>query len=122
MLFRKKDMLLILPIVAVAVLLLLWSAFRTSDACIAVVEVNGEVVERYDLSAQTNVEIIDLGGDYHVQMKLAPGQISFYHSDCPDQICVRTGILAKPGQTAVCLPARVSIEIEGETEVDGVTG
>ena len=122
MLFRKKDMLLIFPLVAAAFLLLVWFTFRTAGDCVAVVEVNGAVVGQYDLSAQTDTQILDLGGSYHVQLKLAPGEISFFHSLCPDQVCVRTGVLTKPGQTAVCLPARVSVEIQGEAEVDGVTG
>ena len=122
MLLRKKDMLLIFPLVAAAFLLLVLFTFRTAGDCVAVVEVNGAVVGQYDLSAQTDTQILDLGGSYHVQLKLAPGEISFFHSDCPDQVCVRTGVLTKPGQTAVCLPARVSVEIQGEAEVDGVTG
>lgn len=32
-------------------------------------------------------------------------------SDCPDQICVRTGKLGKVGQTAVCIPFRVVLRI-----------
>ncbi len=122
MLFRKKDMLLIFPLVAAAFHALVSVLFFSAGGWKTVVEVNGAVVGQYDLSAQTDTQILDLGGSYHVQLKLAPGEISFFHSDCPDQVCVRTGVLTKPGQTAVCLPARVSVEIQGEAEVDGVTG
>lgn len=43
-------------------------------------------------------------------------RISFAESNCPDKICVKTGWVAAEGQTAVCLPNRVSIILtEGGT-------
>ncbi|ARP50505.1 MULTISPECIES: NusG domain II-containing protein [Caproicibacterium] len=123
-LFQKKDLLLILPILAVAVGLLLWNTFRSSgQELTAVVEENGRVTHTYDLSCQQTAQVVDIGGSYHVKLLVEPGKISFSHSDCPDQICVRTGKLAKAGQTAVCLPARVSVHIRSSgNEVDGTTG
>ena len=40
----------------------------------------------------------------HVTFEVREGQIAFVKSDCPDQICVRTGFLSRPGQMAACLP------------------
>ena len=37
--------------------------------------------------------------------------IAFTASDCPDLICVRTGFLRLPNQSAVCLPNRVLVVI-----------
>lgn len=34
------------------------------------------------------------------------------HSDCPDQICVRTGKISEAGQSAVCVPLRAILRIE----------
>ena len=35
-------------------------------------------------------------------------------ADCPDKVCVKTGKIKSPGQTVVCLPHRVVIEITGD--------
>ena len=35
-------------------------------------------------------------------------------ADCPDKICVNTGKISKIGETIVCLPHRVVVEIQGE--------
>ena len=37
--------------------------------------------------------------------------IAFIQSDCPDQICVKTGKLSKPGQFAACLPNQVLVKL-----------
>ena len=47
-------------------------------------------------------------------------------SDCPTQDCVRTGIITQSGQSIVCLPARIIVQLTGaESEpgaVDAVLG
>lgn len=40
-------------------------------------------------------------------------------SDCPTQDCVRTGTIARSGQSVVCLPARFILRLEGGTPEDG---
>ena len=40
----------------------------------------------------------------YVIFEVSDGQIAFIKSDCPDQICVRTGFLNHPGLMAACLP------------------
>ncbi|NTV90004.1 MAG: NusG domain II-containing protein, partial [Clostridiales bacterium] len=37
-------------------------------------------------------------------------------STCRDRICVGTGWLTKPGQSAVCLPNRVVVKIIGSNQ------
>jgi hypothetical protein len=123
--FHKKDLLIILPFLAAAAALLLWFRLQPTSGGIAVVEKDGVEICRIDLSKQTTTQILNIGGDMHIQLKVEPGTISFYHSDCPDQICVRTGKLTKPGQTAVCLPGKVSVRIvkrSGNEKYDGYTG
>ena len=39
-------------------------------------------------------------------------------ADCPTQDCVHTGHISRGGQSIVCLPARVIIQLEGGTQVD----
>ena len=45
-------------------------------------------------------------------------------SDCPGGDCVRTGAITQSGESIVCLPARVVIQLEGGTDsgVDAVIG
>ena len=120
--FKKQDLYLIVPFLLVAAVLLIWFGSKPNLG-VAVVEKDGAELYRFDLSQQTTTQVIDLGGSYHIKLLLEPGAISFQHSDCHDQICVRTGRLTKPGQVAVCLPAKISVKIVGrQKEFDGYTG
>lgn len=105
----------------------MWFHLPSKSSAIAIVEKDGKEVGRYDLNAQKTSKIIYVGGSMRIQLLLQPGAISFYHSDCPDQICVRTGKLTKPGETAVCLPGRVSVRVVSSgsdrgSPYDGYTG
>lgn len=122
-LFRKRDLLVFL----VAFLLAaagFWRWIPSDDALIAVVEQNGEVVKRVDLERLTEPQTLILEGEVTVTVQFEPGQVSITNADCPDQVCVRTGVLTRSGQSAVCLPARVAVRIEGENAsgADGMTG
>ena len=123
--FRKKDLLIIIPFLVAAGILALWFGAKPSYG-IAVVEKDGKEVCRFDLSEQKTSRIIDIGGSMNIKLLLEPGAISFYRSDCPDQTCVRTGRLTKPGQAAVCLPGKVSVRVisDGNSvkKYDGYTG
>ena len=39
-------------------------------------------------------------------------------ADCPDQICVRHKAISKSGESIVCLPHKVVVEISSEEEQD----
>lgn len=122
-LFRKRDLLIfLLAAVLAGAGFLQW--LPKSGAPVAVIEQNGQEVRRVELSSITQPETLVLEGEISVTILLEPGQVSIVHSDCPDQICVNTGVLTRPGQSAVCLPARVAVRIVGETQsgVDGMTG
>ena len=47
-------------------------------------------------------------------------------SECRDKICVNTGKLTRAGQMAICLPARVTLELQSvegtENTPDAITG
>ena len=39
-------------------------------------------------------------------------EIGIVQADCPDRICIGEGFISKPGQTVVCLPHKVLIEVK----------
>jgi len=80
----------------------------------AVIRQNGEVVMELPLSVDRTVEV----GGTVIQVK--GGAIAFIESNCPGQECVHAGWLSSPGETAACLPNRVSITVSGESGVDAI--
>jgi hypothetical protein len=58
-----------------------------------------------------------------VRIAVRGGAVGFVHSDCQDKICIHSGFLSTPGQSAVCLPNKVVLRVavrKGEA-LDSVT-
>ena len=57
-----------------------------------------------------------------LHLDVAAGEIRVVSADCPDQVCVASGV-ARPGKPIVCAPNGVSVSLSGssEGEVDAVS-
>ena len=77
----------------------------------AVVSQGREEIDRIDLNAEGEAREIQLPG-VNVTLQAEKGRIRFLKSDCPDQICVKTGWLTEGGHMAACLPNRSVVVIE----------
>ena len=118
--FQKTDLLLILLIAAAAAVLFLWP--REQGAA-AVVSQDGRELYSIDLTRVETPYDLSVGGEYPLVIHVEKGAVWVRQASCPDQVCVRTGKLSKSGQSAVCLPAKVTIQVTGsEKEFDAYTG
>ena len=86
----------------------------------AVITVDGEVVERINLSKVRESRDIVIETAYGSNtVHVEPGAISVTEADCPDHICVLMGRLTTDGgMPIICMPHRLMIEIED----DGLDG
>jgi len=78
---------------------------------------NRQPVLTLELTENRTISFSDLP---QVRFIVHNGSIAFLESDCPDQICVNTGFIGTPGQSAACLPNRIVLAIEGDGGVDAV--
>lgn len=91
---------------------------------VAIVERDGEVIATRELSQLTGPEELSIAGENGISLtvRFAPDGASVVSADCPDQTCVRTGKLTRSGETALCLPAKVSLRLTGaEEKADAAT-
>lgn len=121
-LFSRRE----LPLLAVFLLLCalgFWLLSRQPVGTVAVVEQNGEEILRQPLSQLDAPLELPLEGENHVSLTLvlSPSGAEIAASTCPDQVCVRTGKLTKAGESALCLPAGVSLRLEGAEGPDAET-
>lgn len=93
----------------------------SKSAAVAEVYVGEELVRTVVLTGGEQ-EVFRVPSREQVELTVhAEGEISFTHSDCPDQVCVHAGRLRRPGQSAACLPNQVIVRIvplEGDPEDD----
>ena len=123
---KKRDLILIASLLFISLMILLLADFLNAEEenCVAVIEKNGQVLYQFTLSDLTEPQEIHIDGEVSVTLFLDTQGAGFAQSECPDQICVACGRLTEPGQCAVCLPARVSVRLQGggTPSADAVTG
>jgi hypothetical protein len=116
---RYGDLLVIIAVILVTVAIAVMFYEKNTDDKIAIITQNGVVLDKIHLDGLSENHITSYSGKYPGTIEAKNGKIRFSYADCPDQVCVNTGWIDKPGQIAVCLPAGVIIKIEGaQTDVD----
>ena len=102
-------------IIAAAGLLWLYAGRERGDT--VQVTVDGTVIGEYPLERDDTIRIEGIGGNN--TLKIRDGQADMTDADCPDKICVNHATISDVGESIVCLPHRVVVEIvssDGETD------
>ena len=108
------DILVVLAVVALAAAsaLTVWPG-RDSGSLTAVVTADGEELDRFapaDLAAGPRTYTHN---GYTLTVTAEGGGLRVAEADCPTQDCVHTGTITHSGQSIVCLPARIVIQLTG---------
>lgn len=112
---RKADFLLFFIFIAVAALIAAVPLVRSSDGAPRVrIIAQGELAGIYPLDSDNEIEIERDGHRNVVVIK--DNTVHMDYSDCKNQVCVNTGKISKPGETIVCLPNYVIVEIVSSEE------
>ncbi|MBC7248501.1 MAG: NusG domain II-containing protein [Actinobacteria bacterium] len=115
------DVVIVLGVVALSVFLILQSVAGAGGSGLeARVSANGKEVARVSLREGDRSLTVE-GFQGRSTLEVRGGRVRMVDSACPDKLCVHTGWISRPGESIVCLPNRVVIEIEGgEGEPDVV--
>ncbi|MDW8799543.1 NusG domain II-containing protein [Clostridium sp. A1-XYC3] len=95
-----------------------YKQYVKSSHPVAVIKQDGKVIKTIDLSSSKGKQQFKIPYDennYNI-VEVESGKIRFIDADCPDKVCVKTGWISKPGESAVCLPHKTIINIEGNNE------
>lgn len=122
---KKGDWILIIIVIIIAVLWRIGSGWRSSGNGAAAVEIwqDGKLLSTVSLKTSEK-RVIPVDTEWgHNQVIVENGGARMGEADCPDQVCVHTSPIQKPGETIVCLPNRLVVEITGikEGAVDDVS-
>lgn len=116
---RRGDLLIILFLMAASFLPLGVFSYHQANAesadNIAVISVDGNIVKEFVLKDDGKTETYVYQDDHgHENVIVREGaQIRIVSADCDDQLCVRMGAKDGIGETIICLPNRVLIEVRG---------
>lgn len=114
---KKRDYILMGCILLIAVVAGGFFLLTGKEAQQAVVTVDGEVYGAYSLTENRTIEIKE--GNH---LRIQDGQAKMEWADCPDQLCVHQKAISKTGESIICLPNKVVVNVTGEkeSELDGI--
>ena len=101
------SLLLLFSVVALCLFL-----FRTLGDTV-VVTVNGEIFGEYSLNENRTVEITN--GDGYNLLVIRDGMVSIEEANCPDGICSSHRPVQHNGESIICLPNKVVVEVHTQT-------
>ena len=82
---------------------------------------DGELLYQYSLLEEETITVSCLEG-YNLLL-IEGGEVRVTDADCPDQLCVRQRAISGNGESIICLPHKLVIQIDSgkESELDAVT-
>ncbi len=108
---KKKDVLIIVALIAISLLAigLFYLSNQTQAPLYARVTQRGDLLGLYPINENlTEVFQTDLG---YNRLIIEDETVRIEAADCRDQICVKNFPISKAGETIVCLPHKLVIEI-----------
>ena len=119
---RRADVILIAVLLAAGVLMAVLVLLLSRPGAEVQVRVGGRIVASYSLDADREVEIAGADGGSDL-LVIKDGGARIAEASCPDRLCVGMGVIRRTGQSIVCLPNRIVVEIVGPAagSVDAVS-
>ena len=114
-LFSKNDLILIILLVLASAVMLIGISLFSKKGAKVVVSVDGKELASFPLSEDTVYNISGYHGGENI-LEIKDGKAHLTNASCPDKLCVNMGYISKTGQSIICLPNKVVIEIKGNTK------
>ena len=120
---KVGDWVLIACALALSAALAVWVWLPgRADSGVANVYVDGELRASLPLNQDTVFTVSEDGAENVIEVK--DGRARMLSANCPDGYCVRQGEVRYDGETVICLPHRVVIELSAgeESGLDAIAG
>lgn len=111
----RNDIILVAVILLIAAAGLLAVNFTKQEGSTVLVKIDGEVTESYSINENRTVDIVTGNNNEFLNtLVIEDGKVYMSDADCPDKICKEHRPISYSGETIVCLPHRIVIEITAE--------
>lgn len=115
-LFNRNDMFLLLGMFLVLIILCMGLLFTRTGGNRVAVSVDGVETMSFSLSENVVYEIEGYNGGRNI-MVIEDGVAYLSEASCPDHLCINMGKIKNVGQSIICLPNRVVVEIKGSSAI-----
>lgn len=110
--FYKNDMILILFFLIIGLAAFIFMQLQGKSGAEVKVSVNNKEYGIYSLDKDQTITIGE--DDWQNVLVIKDGKANMTKADCPDKICVNHAAISKKGETIVCLPHKVVVEVINE--------
>lgn len=108
-LIKKSDIILLASVILIAIFALTYIMSTRNPGARVKISIDGEVVETFELSEDREHQVTTEKGKNVIMIK--NGNVDVIEADCPDKICVKHTNIKNAGETIICLPHKLVIEI-----------
>lgn len=119
----KADILIITGILFIAILIMIVPGLFFKNNIVEVVVTQGRTeIGRYSLLQNETFTVTDSEGGYNLIM-INEGTVQVTDADCPDKLCVKQRAINGHGESIICLPHKLVIQISSgkESGIDAMT-
>jgi len=118
---KKYDYVIfaILALITIASIAIPFIFSKDYSNALVVIKVNGAEYKTIPLNTNSSIPV-NINGNYNL-ISVENGKVHIEDANCPDKLCVRSGSISSPGKPLVCLPHKLTVEIEGvENKTDEI--
>jgi hypothetical protein len=103
---KKADKIILTAVILTGCLILLLCIIIGKEGSYAKVTIDGQLYGNYPLDVEGE---FDINGSNTLMIK--DGYAYMLEADCPDGLCMKMGKINRNGQSIICLPNKIVIEI-----------
>lgn len=115
---KKMDIVIIVLLLIISFtphLIFFKTSQKSSKNNYAIIQVDGKIHKKIDLSKVKKSEKVNLNlPNGKNTLLIKNNNIQMDSANCNDALCVKQGNISKVGQTIICLPHKLIIEIKGD--------
>lgn len=105
----KTDIILCVAILSVCLIGIILIRLTRDNGYNVNIMIDGKLKDSYKLNENREFDVVSELGSNHVV--IADGYVYVTNADCPDKVCVEHYKIGKDGETIICLPHKLVIEV-----------
>ncbi len=113
-----NDLILLFVVLFLALGVFFVFKITQKNGNLVTVSVDGEIIAQYPLDTDIVKEIETASGNNTLIIKNGEAFVS--NADCPDKLCVNYKPISKTGESIICLPHKLAITVESNSQSNGV--
>lgn len=118
----KADVIAVGCVLLVAVLFFCILYFKDSADAKVVIMQEGNTLGEYPIFEDRTISVSNDAGEFNLIL-ISNSEVRVCDADCPDKLCIKQKSISKGGESIICLPHKLVVQImsKEESDLDAVT-